>query len=363
MISIRNLSKHYGDLVVLNDVSINIQQGEIVSIIGPSGTGKSTLLRCLNLLEKPDGGQIYVDDVPLIDKHTNVPKIRQRMGMVFQSFNLYAHLNVIENLCIGPVKLLKKTNQQAEERAMELLKLVGLAEKAYSLPEELSGGQKQRVAIARCMAMEPEVLLFDEPTSALDPTMVSEVLAVIRRLSKEGMTMIIVTHEMEFAANISHRVLYMDEGGIYEEGPPEQIFEHPLKEKTKAFIHRIRSLDIHVTSSKYDLYGIQAQVKAFCEKHLLQPKVSDFAQHLAEEVLLLIRDHSDVHIRLSYSERDQSLHFVFDSAGEKHNPLTATDEPDDIGIKIIMGRSKHTEHSYNDGRNILKVVIQGKNSL
>ena len=174
--------------------------------------------------------------------------------------------------------------------------------------------------------------------------------------------MIIVTHEMDFAANISHRVLYMDEGGIYEEGPPEQIFKHPLKEKTKAFILRIRSLDIHVTSSKYDLYGIQAQIKTFCEKHLLPPRVSDFAQHLAEEVLLLIRDYSDVQIRLSYSERDESLQFVFDSAGEEHDPLTAKAEPDDIGVKIILGRSKHTEYSYHDGRNILKVVIQGKST-
>ncbi len=286
MISIRNLSKHYGDLVVLNDVNIDIQQGEIVSVIGLSGTGKSTLPRCINLLEKPDGGQIFVDGIPLIDKRTNVPKIRQRM------------------------------------------------------------------------AMEPEILLFDEPTSALDPTMVSEVLAVIRRLSKEGMTMMIVTHEIEFAANISHRVLYMDEGNIYEEGPPGQIFEHPKKEKTKAFIHRIRSLDLQVKSAEYDLYGIQARINAFCVKHLLPHKLSAFAQQIAEEVLLLIRDHSDVKIRLSYSQRDDSLHFVFDSAGEKHNPLEAKPEPDDIGLKIIQARSAQIDHVYENNRNKLHIIIK-----
>ena len=186
MIRIENLSKHYGDLVVLSDVNAVINKGDIISIIGPSGTGKSTLLRCLNLLERPSGGSIYIDGIPLLDKTTNVPKMRQRMGMVFQSFNLYAHLSVLDNVVIGPVKLLGKPRKEAIDKGIELLKLVGLAEKIHNFPDELSGGQKQRVAIARCMAMEPEILLFDEPTSALDPTMVSEVLGVIRRLFKGG---------------------------------------------------------------------------------------------------------------------------------------------------------------------------------
>ena len=212
MITVKNLTKHFGVLVVLRDIKAENNKGEVISVIGPSGTGKSTFLRCLNLLETPTGGTILIDGTPLLDKNTNVPKLRQKMGMVFQSFNLYAHLSVLDNLTIGPVKLLGIKKDKANARAVELLQLVGLAEKAHSFPDELSGGQKQRVAIARCMAMDPEILLFDEPTSALDPTMVSEVLAVIRKLAREGMTMVIVTHEMEFARNISSRVFYMDEG-------------------------------------------------------------------------------------------------------------------------------------------------------
>ncbi len=358
MIEIRNLAKYYGDLVVLKDVNVDIRKGEIITVIGPSGTGKSTLLRCMNLLDKPSGGSITVDGIPVLDKRTNVPKIRQRMGMVFQSFNLYAHLSVIENLTLGPVKLLGRTKRDADARAMELLKLVGLAEKAYSMPEELSGGQKQRVAIARCMSMDPEILLFDEPTSALDPTMVSEVLSVIRRLSKEGMTMVIVTHEMEFARNISDRVLYMDEGVIYEEGPPEQIFEHPVKPKTKAFIQRIRSLDIPITSPDYDLYAVQALLMTFCEKHFLTSRVSEFVVFVAEEVLLLLKDFDDTHLKLSYAEKSGTVDLRCESAGAPYNPFEDPELEDEIGLMLIKGRCQNVEYQREDSRNILLLQIK-----
>ncbi len=357
MIQINNLSKHYGDLVVLKDVNATINKGDIISLIGPSGTGKSTFLRCLNLLETPTGGSIFIDGIPLLDKATNVPKLRQRMGMVFQSFNLYAHLSVIENLIIGPVKLLGKKKKEALEKGMGLLKLVGLAEKANNFPDELSGGQKQRVAIARCMAMEPEILLFDEPTSALDPTMVSEVLAVIRRLSKEGMTMIIVTHEMEFARNMSNRIFYMDEGIIYEEGTPDEIFDHPQKEKTKEFINRIRSIDFQLTSENYDLYAIQAAMQVFCEKHMLTPAVTSFTLHIAEELLLLLKNFSNTLLRLSYSEKISAISLICESAGEAYNPFQDETMKDDIGIRIILARCQNVDYTYENGKNILNLII------
>jgi len=357
MITVQNLSKHYGNLVVLKDVNVTINKGEVISVIGPSGTGKSTFLRCLNLLENPSGGTISVDGINILDKKTDVPKIRQRMGMVFQSFNLYAHLSVLDNLTIGPIRLLKKSRQEAEEHGMELLKLVGLAEKAHGYPDELSGGQKQRVAIARCMAMSPEILLFDEPTSALDPTMVSEVLGVIRRLAKEGITMIIVTHEMEFARNISTRVFYMDEGIIYEEGPPEQIFENPLKEKTKAFIHRIRTVKFKITSPNYDLYEIQSKCEIFCEKHLVPRKTTNNILQLAEEVLTLQSDFSDIDLTLSYSEKGQEIEMVSESTGAQVNPLDEANRPDDIGLRLIRAWTKSVDYRYENGRNILKLEV------
>lgn len=358
MIKVRNLSKHFGALVVLKDISVDIKKGEIISVIGPSGTGKSTFLRCLNLLETPTGGSIFIDDIPLLDKHTNIPKLRQRMGMVFQSFNLYAHLSVLENLTIGPIKLLGKKKHEAELKARELLKLVGLVEKMESYPDELSGGQKQRVAIARCMAMEPEILLFDEPTSALDPTMVSEVLAVIRRLSREGMTMIIVSHEMEFVRNMSTRVFYMDEGLIYEEGPPQQIFDNPQKPKTKAFINRVRSLHIKITSRDYDLYAMQGEMEAFCEKHILSKRVTGYVLLMAEEVLGLQHNFSDIQLSLSYSEKEGTVELVCASAGTPLNPLKDNMEEDDIGLKLIQGRCKSVDYTYEDGKNILFLKIK-----
>ena len=358
MIRVNNLSKHFGDLVVLKEITTTIKKGEIISIIGPSGTGKSTFLRCLNLLETPTGGTISIDGIPLLDRHTNVHRVRQKMGMVFQSFNLYAHLTVLENCTIGPVKLLKKSRRQAHEKALELLKLVGLAEKAPMFPDELSGGQKQRVAIARCMAMEPDILLFDEPTSALDPTMVSEVLAVIRRLSREGMTMIIVTHEMEFARNISTRVFYMDEGIIYEEGPAHQIFDNPLKPKTQAFINRIRSLKCTITSKDYDLYALQSEMENFCEKHVLTKKITGYVLLIAEEVLCLQNDFSDITLSLSFSEKEGTVELVCDSAGIPENPFRE-DNLDDIGIKLILGRCKSADYVCENGRN--KLCLKVKN--
>lgn len=353
MIRVQNLAKHYGDLVVLKDINIDINKGEIISIIGPSGTGKSTFLRCLNLLETPTGGRIFIDDVPLFDKSSNVPKIRQKMGMVFQSFNLYAHLSVLGNLTIGPVKLKGMSNKEATLKAVQLLKLVGLAEKAGNFPDELSGGQKQRVAIARCMGMEPEILLFDEPTSALDPTMVSEVLAVIRRLSREGLTMIIVTHEMEFARTISSRVLYMDEGVIYEEGPPLQIFENPQREKTKAFIHRIRSMHYHISSPDYDLYAMQAEMEAFCEKHMMPKKITDNVVLVAEETLILQPDFSDISLTLSYAEKAGSLELECRSPGPAFNPLVESPLNDDLGLKLIKAKCKSVRYTYDNGCNTL----------
>ena len=274
MIKVEHLSKNYGDLMVLKDICTEIKKGEVVSIIGPSGTGKSTFLRCLNLLENPSGGSIVIDGEDVLNKNTDVPKIRQKMNMVFQSFNLFSHLSVLENLTLAPIKLKGLSQEEAEKKSMGLLRLVGLAEKADNYPDELSGGQKQRVAIARCLAMEPEIILFDEPTSALDPTMVSEVLSVIRRLAKEGMTMAIVTHEMTFARDVSNRVFYMDQGLIYEEGTPEQIFDNPQKERTKTFVNRIRNLVFNINSQDFDLYAINAEVELFCEKQFLTKKLT-----------------------------------------------------------------------------------------
>jgi len=357
MIKVRNLSKHFGDLVVLKEINADIRKGEIISIIGPSGTGKSTFLRCLNLLETPTGGEIIIDDIHMLDKQTNVPKLRQKMGMVFQSFNLYAHLSVLENLTLGPVKLLGMKKGEAVKKAIELLNLVGLAEKVNSFPDELSGGQKQRVAIARCMAMEPEILLFDEPTSALDPTMVSEVLAVIRRLAREGITMVIVTHEMEFAFNISSRVFYMDEGLIYEEGTPEQIFENPLREKTRAFIHRIRSVRRHISSKAYDLYAIQGEMEIFCEKHMLPRKVSDAVGLIIEEVLGLQSDFTDINLSLSYHEKIGSLELLCESTGAPMNLLQEGSWEDDIGLRILKSRCKTIDYKYESGKNIIDLTV------
>ncbi|HOJ09705.1 MAG TPA: amino acid ABC transporter ATP-binding protein [Clostridiales bacterium] len=239
MIKVINLHKYFGDLEVLKGVNNEIKKGEVVCVIGPSGSGKSTFLRCLNLLEVPTRGEVIIGDIALTGNMKDIDKLRRHVGMVFQQFNLFPHMTVIENIMLAPVKVLKKSKEEAAAEALELLGRVGLADKANEYPSRLSGGQKQRVAIARAMAMNPEVMLFDEPTSALDPEMVGEVLEVIKALANEGMTMVIVTHEMGFAREVSDRVLFMDEGIIYEEGTPAQIFSNPQRSRTREFLSKV----------------------------------------------------------------------------------------------------------------------------
>jgi polar amino acid transport system ATP-binding protein len=238
-IKVNNLKKSYGDLEVLKSIDLQVQEGEVVCLIGPSGSGKSTLLRCLNLLEEVTGGEVSVNEINLTDKGTNINKVRENIGMVFQHFNLFPHLTILDNITLAPVELKKATKEQAKERALELLKRVGLQDKASAKPEQLSGGQKQRVAIARALAMNPDIMLFDEPTSALDPEMVGEVLAVIKQLAQEGMTMVIVTHEMGFAREVADRILFMDGGYIVEQGTPQEIFGSPQNERTKDFLNKV----------------------------------------------------------------------------------------------------------------------------
>ncbi|MFO7152684.1 MAG: amino acid ABC transporter ATP-binding protein [Bacillota bacterium] len=239
MIEVKDLYKNFGELEVLRGISTKIEKGEVVVVIGPSGSGKSTFLRCLNLLERPSRGEIKIDGKSLLDPSTDINKVRQDVGMVFQHFNLFPHKTVVENITLAPMKVKGVSPSEAREKAMELLERVGLADKAESFPSSLSGGQKQRVAIARALAMNPKVMLFDEPTSALDPEMIKEVLDVMKDLASDGMTMVVVTHEMRFAREVGDRVLFMDEGKILEEGTPREIFENPQNPRTREFLSKI----------------------------------------------------------------------------------------------------------------------------
>lgn len=239
LIRVEGLRKSFGDFYALDGINEEIRKGEVVVIVGPSGSGKSTFLRSLNLLEVPTEGHIYFENVDITDKNVDLDKHRQKMGMVFQHFNLFPHKTILENITLAPIKLLKKSKEEAETRAMELLKLVNLEEKANSYPSQLSGGQKQRIAIVRSLAMDPDVMLFDEPTSALDPEMVGEVLELMKQLARDGMTMVVVTHEMGFAKEVGTRVLFVDEGKVKKQAEPEEFFEHPKDERLKEFLSKI----------------------------------------------------------------------------------------------------------------------------
>jgi ABC-type polar amino acid transport system ATPase subunit len=239
VVKVKDLHKYFGDLHVLRGIDLEVEKGEVVVIIGPSGSGKSTLLRCINHLEQPSSGQVYIDGVNLDDGSVDINLVRQTAGMVFQQFNLFPHLTVLDNVCLAPTKVLKMPVDEAHQMGRALLKKVGLADKESAYPRQLSGGQQQRAAIARALAMKPKLMLFDEPTSALDPEMIGEVLAVMKELALEGMTMIVVSHEMGFAREVADRVIFMDQGLLVEEGPPLEFFSHPRHERTKVFLSKI----------------------------------------------------------------------------------------------------------------------------
>ena len=359
MIQIEHLRKEYPNVTPLKDVSVEISKGDVISVIGPSGTGKSTLLRCLNQLEKPTSGTVTFDGEVITDPKCRMEKIRQKMGMVFQSFNLFSNLTVIENIMSAPVNLLGKSKQEAYDEGMALLKRVGLAEKALNFPDELSGGQKQRVAIARAIAMKPEMLLFDEPTSALDPTMVGEVLQVIRALAKEGMTMMIVTHEMKFARDVSNRVFYMDEGGIYEEGTPDQIFGSPQREKTRVFIKRLKQLPLVIESPDFDFISYASQLEQFGKQNMLSDKaIRNLSLVFEEAVKQGISERSGVfpiHVMAELSETDDSVSLEAVYGGERFDLMT---EGDEVSAAIIKNSTTKVEYGFENGVNHFQSVIQ-----
>lgn len=340
MISIRHLSKSFtnpdgGTVSPLKDVNCDIEKGEVISIIGPSGTGKSTLLRAINMLEPPTSGQIIVDGRDVTAGEYPLDKLRMKMGMVFQNFNLFEHMTVMENIVYAPMKLLGLSREEAGKEAMELLAKVGMAQKADVYPSMLSGGQKQRVAIARSLAMHPEVILFDEPTSALDPTMVGEVLSVIRQLAKEGLTMLIVTHEMRFARDVSTRIFFMNEGIIYEDGTPEQIFSHPVHSATKAFVNRIQKLVYEIDSNAFDFLQIPTGINRFCLKYNLSEKAA-LAYDIVNEMLFThLPEIRPITLRLTHAELSGETALDFMAEGLKESPL-----PDRSALAGIMEKVK-----------------------
>ena len=366
LIEVRHLRKEYPGVVPLKDVNATVDEGEVISIIGPSGTGKSTFIRCLNRLETPTSGQILVDGVDMCAPDVDLPKMRQKMGMVFQNYALFNHKLVVENLMMAPMDLLGMSKQDAYDQALDLLKMVGLKEKALSWPNELSGGQRQRVAIARGLAMKPKILLFDEPTSALDPQMVSEVLSVITSLAERGLTMLVVTHEMRFARDASTRVFYMDRGELWESGTPKQIFENPQRHETRNFIFRVRNWSWEIRSVDYDYPAMMSSLQAFCARQFLGRHITLACQLVLEEIVSgylvpMAQEHGifDPHIafELSAGEGSEEADLLVD-LGELAASGIGIDEiaaaADDESRQILENT---ISHQYVDGSGMIHLVI------
>lgn len=362
LIEVKGLKKTFGSLEVLKGIDLNVEQGQRIAIIGGSGCGKSVFLRSLCLLEKPDAGQILIDGQEITARGAKVDEIRRSMGMVFQKFHLFSEMDVMDNLCLAPTRILKMPRAEAEKKAMDLLGQVGLAARAHSWPTVLSGGQQQRIAICRCLMMEPKVLLFDEPTSALDPTMVGEVLAVIRMLAKRDMSMLIVTHEMNFAREVANRVLFFADGGIYEQGTPAEVFDHPQREKTVAFIHKIKYFTYEISDRQFDLMQMHGGIQYFGEKYGLDQKHTYRLQLCCEELIYEMLDHcypgcdkADLKLSVSYAESDRSTQIDLDCGGVAYNPFEQ--EEDGLGVTILKNMSKQLEYHYTDNRNQINITL------
>ncbi|MCR5475020.1 MAG: amino acid ABC transporter ATP-binding protein [Lachnospiraceae bacterium] len=361
MIELRSLRKEFAGETPLENVNAVINDGDIISVIGPSGVGKSTLLRCINMLEKPTSGQILVNGEDITVPGYDLKKIRRKMGMVFQSFNLFGHLSVIENIMLPQIDLLHRSKQEAYDEGMRLLKEVGLTEKAYNYPDEMSGGQKQRAAIARTLALDPDVILLDEPTSALDPTMVGEVLAVIRKLARTGKTMMIVTHEMNFAQAIANRVFYLDEGGIYEEGTPQEIFVDPKREKTRQFIRKLKVLEIDITDKAFDFPGAQSEIEDFCVRNRISHRMTHHLLLAFEETawhMLASRlEKPDIRCVIEYSEEKEIITFTLLYGTELYDLMQCGDQLSLSVIKSVAGDIVYEEAAEGTRKNKVRMTI------
>ena len=348
MIELVHLEKRYENAAPLRDVNAVINDGDVISVIGPSGTGKSTLIRCINMLERPTSGQILLDGVDITAPNYDLTQARRRMGMVFQSFNLFGHLTVIENLMLAPMDILKKSKQEAYDTGVALLRRVGLAGRELQYPDQLSGGQKQRVAIARTLAMDPDVILLDEPTSALDPTMVGEVQAVIRDLAQSGKTMMIVTHEMRFARAICSRVFYMDQGGIYEDGTPEQIFDHPQKELTRRFIRKLKVLEYTVDSRDFDFIGVGAKIDRYCMQNDMNARekyrVRLALEELVQQILLPRLETPEIHVLIEHADRADSTEATVTYNGEAFDPK---DTDNELSLTILKNTAAELQYDFD----------------
>lgn len=364
MIRLAGVSKRFGRVDVLKHVDAHVAKGECVALIGQSGGGKSMLLRSIAMLERPDAGAVYINGTDITAKGVNLNRVRESMGMVYQGFNLFSHLNVLDNITLAPRWIKRKGKADAEARAMELLSMVGMTDKAHSFPHQLSGGQQQRTAIARCLAMDPQIMLLDEPTSALDPAMTSEVLSIIRKLTNMGLTMLIATHEMTFAQDVADRVFFIAESTVYEQGSPKQIFENPAKEKTRAFIARLKTFTHEIRSLDFDAIAMNAQIEVFCKKHSIEQQRIYRVQLVLEELVQLIfrqcYQHAppDIELAMAYArEQDEiSLNIVFNAA--EFNPFASQGEADDdMGMLLVRNYAQQCGHAFSRGSNRVTINI------